>query len=340
MRAVVVTPDRDLALTDLDIAPHPGEVLLRVRACGICGSDLHGLIHPNAFGTRAGDVMGHEFCGEVAETGDGVQGWQPGERVVVRPVLACGDCPACNDGFSWRCRRGKPVGLGPGAVGGAYAEYVRATPSTLVRIPDALPDRHAALTEPFAVGLHAVNRARVGPGDSVCIMGAGPVGLFTLLAAKRRRAGPILVSEPAAGRRALCEQLGATATVDPNQEDPARIMREMAGSRPDVVFDAVGTAPTLQEATRLARRNGRVGVVGVCTVPHTLQPLTAIAKELDLHYAFAWSDADFDAALRAIAEGAVPADAIISDVIGLDQVPAMFRALAQPTTQVKVIVEP
>ena len=340
MRAAVVNEDHTLRIDDVAIAPEPGELLVRVRACGICGTDLHALQHPDTFDTRPGDVLGHEFCGEIVDATDGVDGWDPGDRVVVQPILPCGACEDCTDGYRSRCRRGRGFGLGRGAVPGAYAEFARVSPHALYRIPDHVSDRAAALTEPFAVGIHAVRRTRVQAGDACLIMGGGPVGVFTLLAAQRAGAGPIVVSDFAEGRRQLCERLGAAAVVDPATADPGHVLRDLTGVPPPVVFDAVGTPPTLQEATRLAGRDGRIGVVGVCTQPHTLQPLTAIVKDLDLHYSWAWTDADFQEALDGIAAGALPVDEIVTDVIGLDALPAMFESLAHPTSQVKVIVSP
>ena len=358
MRAAVVSDDRALRIDEVPIDPEPGEVLVRVRACGICGTDLHAVQHPETFDTRPGDVLGHEFCGVVVDTTPGERGgdttpgepgvqvppgitdWAPGDRVVVQPLMPCGACDVCRDGYRSRCRRGRAFGLGRGAVPGAFAEFARVSPHALYRIPDHVSDRAAALTEPFAVGIHAVQRTRVQPGDACLIMGGGPVGVFTLLAALRAGAGPIIVSEFAAGRRRLCERLGAAAVVDPADTDPGRVMRELTGAAPPVVFDAVGTPPTLQEATRLAGRDGRVGIVGVCIQPHTLQPLTAIVKDLDLHYSWAWTDANFQEALDAIAAGDLPVDEIVTDVIGLDDLPAMFASLSHPTTQGKVIVQP
>ena len=163
-------------------------------------------------------------------------------------------------------RRAFHRGAGPGA----YAEYARVSPHAPFRIPDHVSYRAAALTEPFAVGMHAARRARVGAGDLCLIMGGGPVGVFTLLAARRLGAGPIVVSDFAPGRRDLCERLGADVVVDPAETDPGVVGQEMTGAPPAVVFDAVGTPPTLQEATRLAGTEGRVGVVrgGERRMPH------------------------------------------------------------------------
>ncbi len=341
MRAVVITGVGKLEVQSVDLKPEPGEVVLRTADCGICGTDLHLLRFPDAFNAGPGTIMGHEFCGEVAEVMSGVDGWKPGDRAVALPTIACGDCEECAAGFDWRCRRGRSIGLTTTGAPGAYAEYVRTSPHTLFRIPDGLSYRHAALTEPLAVGLHSVNRVRLQAGEPCLIMGAGPVGLFTLIWAKLRGAEPIVVSDPSPGRRDQAAALGAHAVVDPNAEDPAVRVRELTkGAWPEVVFDCVGTPPTLQEAMRLTARNGRVGVTGVCLQPYELQPMTAHGKELDVYYVFAYTHAEFEQALDALVRGAVPADALISDVIPLDDVPAMFQTLARPTTQVKVLVEP
>ena len=345
MRAVIVDePQGDrgtLRVGEIDLTPEPGELVRRVGACGICGTDLHALDHPQVFGTGPGVVMGHEFSGEVVEVTAGVEGWRVGERVAVLPTMACGDCEECRDGYDWRCTRGRGIGLGHQAVSGGYAEFVRVHPNTCFRLPAGLSLRDAALTEPLAVGLHSVRRGRVAAGEPLLIMGAGPVGLFTLVWARLAEASPIVVSDPAPGRRAQALALGADAAVDPGEESPSHRLRDLAGGRwPSVVFDCVGTPPTLEEACRLAGRNGRVAVVGVCLQPYTLQPMTAHGKELDLHYVFGYRRSEYAEALDALAEGAIDPAALISDVIGLDAVPAAFARLRQPGPEIKVLVDP
>lgn len=339
MRAVIIGDNQDLSVQEIDLEPQPGEVLLQVKDCGICGTDMHALKFPQVFGTGPGTVLGHEFCGEVVEVRTDVGGWRPGDRVVGMPIIACGQCDDCRTGRDWRCISKFGIGM---AVPGAFAEYVRTSPRQLYRIPDNVSYRHAALTEPLAVGYHSVvRRGRLAPGEPTLIMGAGPVGLFTLIWARIVGAEPIVVSEPAAGRRAQALAFGADAVVDPREENPAQRMRDLThGHRPQVVFECVGVPPTLEEAMRHAARDGRIVVVGVCMEPYTLQPMTAAGKELDVHYVFGYHHDDFTVALDALAQGRIPADALISDVIALDDVPAMIAALAHPSTQIKVLVEP
>ena len=341
MRAVVIAKDGGLGVEDVEVSAGRGEILLRVAYCGICGTDLHTLRYPEVFNSGPGTVMGHEFSGTVAAMGDGVDGWTVGDRATAIPMLACGACEECTQGYDWRCRQGTGIGLSTSGAPGAYAEYVRVSPHALFHVPDDLSNEHAALTEPLAVGLHSVNRVRLTAGEPCLIMGAGPVGLFTLIWAHLRGAAPIVVSDPVKERRAQAESLGAHASVDPSEQDPTSVMRELTGgARPSVVFDCVGTPATLQEATRLAARNGRVAVVGVCLQPSALQPMTAHGKELDLAFVFAYTHDEFGEALKALATGAIPVDKLISDIVPLSGVADMFERLAQPTTQVKVLIDP
>ncbi len=341
-RALTITDGQQLALREMDLYPEPGEVLLKVHDCGICGSDLHALKFPHVFSSGPGFVLGHEFSGEVAEItpeARALTDCRPGDRVVALPSIGCGDCADCLAGLEWRCVTKRGVGLG--SVPGAFADYVRAGPRQLFRIPDGLSFRHAALTEPLAVALHGARRARLAPGDPCLIMGAGLIGLFALVWARLAGAEPIVVSDPAPTRREQALALGAHDTVDPQSNDPGARMRQLAGGRwPRVVLECVGTRPTLQEAMRLAARGGRVIVLGISMEPYDLQPMTAHAKELEIHYVFAYSHDEFAEALQALARAAIPAEDLITDVIALDAVPAMFAALAHPTTQVKVLVEP
>ncbi len=341
MRAVVVTGVNNLAVQNVDLTPEPGEVVLQVKACGICGTDLHALRFPDVLNTGPGTVLGHEFCGEVAEVTAGVEGWRPGDRVVAMPFHTCGNCDECAAGYDWSCVRGRWIGFSHTGVPGALAEYVRASPRLMFRVPEGLSYRHAALTEPVAVALHSVNRARLQRGEPCIVMGAGPVGSLTLIWAKILEAHPIVVSDPLPERRRLALDLGAHAAVDPAEADPVERMIELTrGVRPAVVFDCVGTPSTAEEAMRMAASHGRVVLTGVSMEPYQLQPMTAHGKELDVYYTTAYTHAEFQEAMNALARAVVPADDLISEIIGLDAVPGMFKTLANPTTQVKVLVEP
>ncbi len=195
MRAIEVTEERTLTEAEIgDPSPDPGDVVVEVAYCGICGSDLHMLPSP---AISPGTVMGHEFSGRIAAVGDGVEGWSEGDRVAVIPMDPCGECPNCLAGNEHLCMQAPLRGHGLGGRPGAYAERVTAPASSLVALPDALSDEQGALVEPLAVGVHAVAIAGADPADPAVVLGAGPIGVMTALAA--RAAGYERVSHLAGG---------------------------------------------------------------------------------------------------------------------------------------------
>jgi threonine dehydrogenase-like Zn-dependent dehydrogenase len=228
VRALVFNGPSDLVVADRpDPVPDTGEVLLRVVATGICGSDLHGYTGEN--GRRhPGQVMGHETVARVADTG---------RLVTVNPVMGCGDCPACTAGTEQLCARRRVIGVDP-SVSSAFAELMVAPAANVVPLPDDLPEDYGALVEPLAVGHHAALRGQVGAGDRVLVVGGGPIGQAAALAARRAGATAIAVSEPSASRRALVSRLGFEA-VEPGG---------LAGLEPvAVVLDAVGSTASLRD---------------------------------------------------------------------------------------------
>lgn len=335
MKAVVVTAPRTLAVENVpDPKPDANHVVLRVLACGICGSDLHA--HQMGILPR-GAVMGHEFAGEVMESG---HGWKAGDRACALPAISCGRCDRCLTGLGVFCTHGMK-GIGLGQWPGAYAEYIAVSPHHMVRLPDGVDARRGALVEPLAVGLHAVNVARLRAGENVLVIGAGPIGLATLLWARHFGARTVIVSEKSPGRRAMAEQMGATAVVDP--ADGGALLSAASRLAPegiDVVFEAVGVPGLIQQAVNSVRFRGRVVVVGVCMQPDSIMPFAAITKEAALHFVLAYEKADFQFAVDMMDQGRLDATPMITDVIGLDGVAAAFEALAKPTTQSKVMVVP
>ncbi len=323
-------------------APGPGQVLARVRACGICGSDLHFARYAedmlrvtrradpagwSAMDLAQGVVMGHEFVAEVVAAGPGAEAWTPGTRVVSVPVLPDSEAPQGVHSIGYSSR-----------YPGAYGEYVIMAAPLLLRVPDGLPDRVAALTEPCAVALHAVRQARVQPEERVLIMGAGPIGLLTLLWLKRDGVKHVAVSEPAAPRRGLAARLGSDLTVDPATEDVAARLAE-TGDPPLVVFECVGVPGTLQQAMDLVGRRGRVVVVGVCMTEDRLMPMLGILKHLTVQFVLGYTRAEFAEALSALADGSIDPAPIITRTVTLAELPAAFRALGNPE-DCKVVVEP
>lgn len=342
MRAMVLR-DKQLAIEEIERPkPGPAQVLARVRACGVCGSDLHfarfaeEMVHASRGGGPAGwdgielekgVVMGHEFVAEVVEAGEGGSDWPPGTRVVSIPILLGSEEPAGTLSVGYSSR-----------IPGAYGEYVLLSTPLLLPVPDHVSDRLAATTEPCAVGLHAVREAHIRPPEGVLIMGAGPIGLMTLLWLKHEGVEHVTVSDPAFPRRALAAQLGADLVLDPASEDlPARISAAGRGV-PQVVFECVGVPGTLQEAMNLVERHGRVIVVGVCMPPDQITPMTGIMKHLTLQFVLGYTPLEFEETLNAIASGAVDPSPLITRHVGLDDLPAAFQSLADPS-ECKVILE-
>jgi (R,R)-butanediol dehydrogenase/meso-butanediol dehydrogenase/diacetyl reductase len=333
MRAVVVAGPRRLAVEEVpDPRPEPGQVVLRVAACGICGSDLH--VHQAGF-LPAGSIMGHEFAGEVVE---GAGGLRTGERVCALPTLSCGRCERCREGLGVYCKTQRALGLGQAP--GAYAEYVAVAAHEVVRLPDGVDAERGALVEPLAVGLHAVAVARVRPGETCLVVGAGPIGIAIALWARYCGAREVIVSERATGRRALAERLGATRVVDPEREDLAAVLAGVAPDGADVVFEAVGARGLIQECVDRVRFRGRVVVAGVCITPDTIQPGLAVLKEASVHFVLAYERRDFERTVELLDRRELDPTVLITDRIGLDAVPHAFEALERPSAQGKVLVLP
>jgi (R,R)-butanediol dehydrogenase / meso-butanediol dehydrogenase / diacetyl reductase len=335
MRAGAFTQQNVVSIIEVaESTAGPGEVVLKVHNCGICGSDLHAV----QFGTlRPGSIMGHEFCGEVYEVGAGVRGFKVGERVASLPWITCGECEACARGEGDHCRRNRVLGLGQ--LPGGYAEFVMCGERSLLKLPDNVSSREGALVEPLAVGLHGVNRAGIKPGTGCVVMGAGPIGLAALTWCKAKGANPIIVSELATGRADLALKLGATEIVNPKQQKPADRMRELTGHPPELVIECIGVKGTLGAAIDIAATHGRVVVIGACMEPDTIVPMKCLMKEVSVEFAIGYTKAEFEETIEALASGRVNAQSMITDIIGLDEVPAMFDALRKPGKRAKVLVE-
>jgi 2-desacetyl-2-hydroxyethyl bacteriochlorophyllide A dehydrogenase len=327
-----------------DPVPAEGQVLVAALACGICGSDLHML---DILGTMGPDgpalVFGHEFCAEVLDHGPGTaRRFAPGTRVCAVPYATGPDGPELI-GFSTR-------------FPGGFAERLVVDAERLVAVPDDLPTEHAALTEPLAVAVHAVATARLTPGVPVLVVGCGPIGLAVVAVLQARGHGPIVAVDFSPARRAHAERLGADVVVDPSDRSPyerwvqlgrpalppSPLLDAGVGPHPTspVVFECVGLPGVLQQVIDGSPPHAQVVVVGVCTQPDTIQPATAITKELSLDFVFAYRPGEFADALRLLADGAVDPSLFVTDSVGLDGVDDAFARLRIPDDQVKVIVRP
>ena len=335
MRAAVLQgPDLPLAVTEVDEpVPGDGDLLLRVDACGICGSDIHiadALPLP-------GLVLGHEFCGTVEAVGGGVEGWAVGDRAAGLPLSTCGRCAACLSGRPRKCATAQMIGI---ERPGAFAELVAIPAASAFRLPRGLDARHGALVEPLAVGLHTVDRAGISPGDDVLVLGGGPVGLAVALWLQHLGAREVGLSDPVASRRDLAAQLGATATFDPGAGDVGAAFAEVAGAPPAVVIECVGVPGLIQHACDLVAIDGTVVVAGVCIGDDQLVPLVPLQKEIDLRFAFYYRTRDWDLTLRALDDRRIDPLPLVTHEIDLDAVPERFAALAHPTTECKVLIRP
>jgi 2-desacetyl-2-hydroxyethyl bacteriochlorophyllide A dehydrogenase len=257
--------------------------------------------------------MGHEFVAEVVEVGEGVSGWQSGDRVTSMPILVPTEGrPASNIGYS-------------SEYPGAYGECVVLSAPLLLRVPDGLADHVAALTEPCGVALHAVREAALPAESSVLVMGAGPIGLLTALWLKSD-GHTVAISDPAAPRRDLARSLGIPNVLDPSAGDVASKL----ATAPDVVFECVGVQGTLQQAMELVARRGRVIVVGVCMLEDRIRPLLAINKHLTFQFVLGYTPQEFAEALAALGAGKIPGEALVTRTVTLGDLPAAFQALGDP----------
>ncbi len=348
MRACVM---RDGGLEVAEVAdprPGPGQLLVRTIACGICGSDLHFLRHAPAMVDLSGQlthslgelapvlappidlhrdiIMGHEFCAEILETGPDTSGPAPGTAVVSIPVLLTETGIrqlAYNNDYP-----------------GGFAERMLLSAPLVLQVPNGLEPRLAALTEPLAVGVHAVAVAAVSGRNAGAVVGCGPVGLAVIAALRMEGVEVIVASDLSPARRALALQLGATEVVDPNEEPLIDAWRRVDGRRELVCFEAVGVPGIIDSLIRDVPIGTQIVVVGVCMEPDTTRPFFASAKELCLRYVFAYTPDEFARALRAISEGEVDVSPMITGEVGLDGMPAAFEALGRPEHHVKILVEP
>ncbi|MGH9031156.1 MAG: zinc-binding dehydrogenase [Acidimicrobiia bacterium] len=341
MRAAVARRQQ-LVVEDLpEPVPGDGHALVAVKACGICGSDLHTLRHAHhmldvveatgmggGFDPERDFVLGHEYAAEVLELGPGTDGITvaPGDLVVSIPFLIAG-ADLVPLGFS-------------NDYPGAYAERMLLTAGACIPVPNALDHRRAALTEPMAVGLHSVNKSGIEPGDAALVVGCGPIGLAIIVWLAARGVEPIVASDLSARRRALAAELGAHAVVDPREEPIFDAWRRVDGMRPVVVYEAVGVPGLLDDVIFDAPPQARVLVAGVCMEPDTIRPLIGVVKEINLQFAFGYDPVEFAETLRAIAEGTIDVAALVTGTVGIEGIADAFAALADAEDHVKILVEP
>ncbi|MCB4820990.1 zinc-binding dehydrogenase [Roseicella aerolata] len=349
---------------EFTVAPIPdpvlaeGQVLVRTRACGICGSDLHAAKYTDAFvdvAKRSGGrfqmvkerpvVFGHEFVGEVMENGPGTEGrFRPGTLVTSMPLTIAGN-------------QVLGVGYNPDVPGG-FAEYMPLAERMLLPLPEGMNPDHAALVEPIAVGVHAVEFARTTPEDAALVIGCGPIGLAVIAALKLKGIAPVIAADFSPARRALAQRMGADIVLDPAAGSPyaaleqaitpagydgsryAQLLGLSPKRRPAVLFECVGMPGVMQEMFVGAPPGARIVIVGVCMEPDRFEPFFGIVKQLNVQFVLGYTAEEFAATLGHIGAGRIDVAPLITGRVGLEGVGQAFTDLANPEQHAKVLVEP
>ena len=312
----------------------PGEVLIRVGYCGICGSDVEAL-HTGMY--EPGLIIGHEFAGTVARVGQGVARWRVGDRVVVNDAIPCGACAPCREGRLDGCEDLTMVGV---THDGGLAEYVKVTAKGLHRLPDEVTLRQGALVEPLAVALHGVRRSRLEPGDRVLVMGAGPIGLLTIQCALLAGARTAVVTEIDPTRAELAGRLGAAAVLDPSRDNIGVILSGLTdGQGPDVVYICAGAPDPYRDAVSLVRQGGQIFVLGLCVEPVDADFMSVVLNDLCIEGSLA-GRAEFPAAVDFVAQSRIDVESLVTHEIALDEVITGFElASTSGCGAVKVLVQ-
>jgi L-iditol 2-dehydrogenase len=305
--------------------PGPGELLVRVEATGVCGSDRH--MFRGEYPTALPVTLGHEFCGIVEAAGEGTGRIPVGARVTGDPNIACGYCPACRIGRVNLCHNLKAIGV---QLDGGFAEYVIVPIGQAIELPAALPPLHGAFCEPIGCCLHGLDVARLQPGASVAVLGGGVIGLLMVQLARLAGATTIVLSTRQQPRRDLALKLGATHAIDPRAGDGVEAIAGPGGIVPggvDVVLECAGVPETFRQSIGMARRGGTVVIFGVMPKGEIVgvEPFDLLFRELRLEGAYL-NPLTHARAAQMIAAGILDLDSLISRVIGLDELPAILAA--------------
>ncbi len=314
-----------------DPTPGPGDVIVKVGLCGICGSDLH-ISEDPIFGVPPGVVLGHEYSGEVVEVGREVATIRKGDRLAVFPLESCGKCGPCKTGHPAWCEKQMTVG------GGGYGQFSKVAEHQCIRMPAGVSLADGALVEPMAVGLHAVNVSGMFSGARVLVVGAGPIGLAVVFWARRMGAGRIACTASSNRRAALALEMGASVFVDPS-ETPVEDVNRALGGAPEIVFECVGKEGLIQRCIDHAHTRGTVVVAGLCTTPDQINPFWLVNKEVRVQPSAFYDVRDFETTLDLFDSGVLVPHQMITEEVGLDAMPSAFEALKHRTHQCKVLVD-
>ena len=344
MKALLLTASSRLELVDApDPRPADDEVLVRVRACGICGSDIHGW--DGSTGRRRPPlIMGHEAAGEIAALGSAVSGWKAGDRVTFDSTIYCGRCAPCQSGRVNLCEDRRVLGVAPAEYrqDGAFAEYVALPARILYRLPDSLTFPHAAMVEPVSIAIHAVQRVKVAPTDTAVVVGSGMIGLFVVQALRWAGAKRIIAVDLEPDRLALARELGATDTIQSGKTDVATEVAGLTGGRgADLAFEVVGLSPTLQVAIGCVRKGGSIVLVGNLAAKTDFPLQSVVTREISL-FGSCSSAGEYPLCLDLISRGVIRVEPMISATAPLADGIAWFKRLssAEGGKFMKVILQP
>lgn len=332
-RAVFRKPGQKLGIEDAPIPdPGPGEVLIKVDRCGICGSDLKMTDPKSPFHFAEGSCPGHEYAGTIAAPGKGVEGWKPGERVTAFPVGGCGHCSACLALDPYGCNACT-------YLMGGFGEYTIAKAALVSRLPGNLTFEDGALVEPLACGAQSVRLAGVGPASRVLVLGAGATGLAATFWAARSGCANIAVAATSDRRKAIAETMGASHFLH-SGETLAQEAAEALGGAPDVVIECVGSVGLVGTGVELVAPRGTVISSGMCLEPDTLPTGGATMKQVRIQFSMAYQMEDFRRAIATLDAGHVEPRAMVSETISLDALPDMLETLRTDKSRCRVMVTP
>lgn len=344
MRAGIVTGLRSFEMIDVpEPTPTDDQVVVEIKRCGICGSDVHAYVEGWNY---APVVCGHEWYGEVVALGSGVAGRQveEGQRVMAGLAAGCGRCRYCRIGEPFFCQPAHRVYNGlddhPSPHGG-FAPFLAVDADRLAVMPDGLTDAQGALVEPASVAFHAVRQSRMAAGDTVAVVGAGPIGQFVALCARAAGAGQVIVVEPDVERRDKAVGLGADIGLEAGPDTRSIVRERTEGLGVDIAFDAAGVPQTLEASVDLIRRGGTVCMVGVSGRPTEIMTNRWMTKELTLKTSLMFTRTEAVAVGNMIADGRLPAAELHEATIALEDLPATVEAMAnRERNELKILVDP
>lgn len=331
MRAAVFHElNRPLEIREVpDPTPNDDEVIIQVKRCGICGSDLH-MTEDAEFGLCPGDVLGHEYAGEVVACGSAVDHLRPGQLVSVIPFRSCGHCVTCLSGNPAWCQQMV-------LEGGGYGEYTTTAARQCITLPDGVNMDDGAIIEPLAVALHGVRLSGLQAGDRVLILGAGPIGLAVAFWVRRFGARQVVVQDIAQYQEQRAFNMGATGFVCA-PDDPVGSAERELGGKADIVFECAGVPGLIAQAINQVRTHGTILLLGLCTKPDSFVSFTALSKEIRIQTAAFFSQSEYESALDVLNAGAIEPRHLITETVPLQNVPLVFESLKKRTQQCKVLI--